>query len=383
MTETVDTRLRSFAISGVMALSALLCVNMAAYAGSVSSTSFGTTADGKAVTLYTLTNDHNATVKFMNYGGIITQINVPDRAGHIGNVVLGFGTVAEYEAKSPYFGGLIGRYANRIALGKFTLDGKTYTLNPNNPPNTLHGGKKGYDKVVWTVKPLDGASAELTYTSPDGEEGYPGNLNVKVVYSWTDDNELKIAYEATTDKPTVINLTSHSYFNLGGDGSGSIEGHILGVNADKFTPVDGGGIPTGEIKPVSGTPFDFRVAMPIGPRLRSNDPQMVNGRGYDHNFVVNQNGNALTVDATLYDPSTGRSMTISSDQPGLQFYTGNFLDGTTSGPAGKQYRQGDGLCLEPQHLPDSPNHPNFPSTRLDPGQTYKALTVHKFSTDAS
>jgi aldose 1-epimerase len=337
----------------------------------------------KAVSVYTLTNDRGASVKFLSYGGIITQINVPDRSGRIGNVVLGFNTVAEYEAKSPYFGALVGRYANRIAAGKFSLDGNTYTLATNNGANSLHGGKKGFDKVVWNVKPLQGASAELSYTSPDGEEGYPGALNVKVVYSWTDDNELKVEYEAMTNKPTVINLTSHSYFNLAGDGSGSIEGHILHVNADKFTPVDGGGIPTGEIKAVAGTPFDFRVAMPIGARLRSNDQQMVNGRGYDHNFVVNQTGSAVTLGATLYDPATGRRMTLSSDQPGLQFYTGNFLDGTTYGPAGKQYRQGDGLCLETQHFPDSPNRGNFPSTRLDPGQTYKTVTIHKFSTDAS
>jgi aldose 1-epimerase len=298
-------------------------------------------------------------------------------------VVLGFKSLAEYEAKSPYFGALIGRYANRIALGKFSLDGANYTLSLNNGANALHGGKKGFDKVVWAVKPLEGAAAELTYTSPDGEEGYPGNLKVKVVYAWTNDAELKIEYEAATDKPTVINLTSHSYFNLAGDGSGSIEGHILSVNADKFTPVDGGGIPTGEIKPVAGTPFDFRTALPIGARLRSGDQQMINGRGYDHNFVVNQTGNAVTLHATLYDSASGRMMAISSDQPGLQFYTGNFLDGTTYGAGGKQYRQGDGLCLETQHLPDSPNHANFPSTQLDPGQTYKTLTIHKFSADAS
>jgi aldose 1-epimerase len=355
-----------------------------AQAGSVKSEAFGSTKDGKAVELYTLTNDKGSLVKFMTYGGIITEIEVPDRWGRLGDVVLGFKTVGEYEAKSPYFGGLIGRYANRIAGGKFKLDGNEYTLNLNNGANTLHGGNKGYDKVVWTVKPLDGASAELSYLSTDGEAGYPGNLNVKVIYTWTNDNELKIAYEATTDKPTVVNLTSHSYFNLAGEGSGTIENHILTVNADHYTPVDGGGIPTGEISKVEGTPFDFRTGLPIGARIHSGTEQMVNGRGYDHNFVVNhKDGDGITLDVSLYDPSTGRLLTISSDQPGLQFYTGNFLDGSIYGTTGKQYRQGDGLCLEPQHLPDSPNHPDFPSTRLDPGQIFKTTTIHKFSTDAS
>lgn len=371
---------------GAIVLSGLIAAltTGSALAGSVKSEAFGSTKDGKAVELYTLTNDQGSLVKFMTYGGIITEIDVPDRWGRLGDVVLGFKTVGEYEAKSPYFGGLIGRYANRIAGGKFKLDGKEYTLNLNNGANTLHGGKKGYDKVVWTVKPLNGASAELFYLSPDGEEGYPGNLNVKVTYTWTNDNELKIAYEATTDKPTVINLTSHSYFNLAGEGSGTIENHILTVNADRYTPVDGGGIPMGEIAKVAGTPFDFRSGLPIGARIHSGTEQMVNGRGYDHNYVVNRNdGDGVTLDVSLYDPGTGRSLTISSDQPGLQFYTGNFLDGSIYGTSGKQYRQGDGLCLEPQHLPDSPNHPDFPSTRLDPGQVFKTTTIHKFSTDAS
>jgi aldose 1-epimerase len=336
------------------------------------------------VELYTLTNDSGASVKFLTYGGIITEINVPDRAGHLGNVTLGFKTIGEYEAKSPYFGALVGRHANRIAAGKFSIDGNSYQLNLNSGANTLHGGNKGFDKVVWKVKALDGMSAELTYLSPDGEEGYPGNLSVRVVYTWTDDNELKIAYEATTDKPTIVNLTSHSYFNLAGEGSGSIEGHMLTINADGITAVDGGGIPTGEIMPVANTPFDFRTAMPIGSRIRSSHPQMVNGRGYDHNFVVNRSaGSDMTLDAVLHEPTTGRIMTMSSDQPGLQFYTGNFLDGTTYGVSGHQYRQGDGLCLESQHFPDSPNHPAFPSTRLNPGETFKSNTVHKFSTDAS
>ena len=368
--------------AGVAGLT-LVFTSGSALAGSSSKEDFGKTKDGVAVEQYTLTNDSGATVKFLSYGGVITAINVPDRWGRLGDVVLGFNNIGDYEAKSRYFGGLIGRYANRIAAGKFSLDGKEYTLNTNNGANTLHGGKKGYDKVVWTVKPLDGASAELDYLSKDGEEGYPGNLDIKVIYTWTNDNELKIEYTAATDKPTVINLTSHSYFNLAGDGSGTIENHVLTVNADNYTPVDGGGIPTGEIATVTGTPFDFHTGMPIGARLRSSYPQMINGRGYDHNFVVNHSGDGLTLDATLYDPGTGRRMDISSDQPGLQFYVGNFLDGSTYGKAGKEYRQGDGLCLEPQHLPDSPNRPDFPSTRLNPGETYHTVTVHKFSTDAS
>jgi len=356
----------------------------AALAGTSASGPYGTTADGKAVEVYTLTNDAGHSVKFLTYGGVITEINVPDRNGTLASVVLGFDNLADYEAKSPFFGGLIGRYANRIAAGKFSLDGTTYTLNLNNGANTLHGGNKGYDKVVWTVKPLEGAMAELTYKSPDGEEGYPGTVDIRVVYTWTNDDELKIEYWATTDKPTVINLTSHSYFNLGGDGSGSIEDQLLKIDADAFTPYDGGGIPFGDIAKVEGTPFDFRTSMPIGARIRSSDPQMINGRGYDHNWVINGGGEGSVVEAAvLYDPDTGRGMTISSDQPGLQFYTGNFLDGSTYGAAGKEYRQGDGLCLEPQHFPDSPNHDNFASTRLDPGQTYHTVTVHKFWTDAS
>lgn len=368
---------------GGLALAAILSTS-SAIAGTSASAPYGTTADGKAVEVYTLTNEAGHSVKFLSYGGVITEINVPDRNGNLDSVVLGFDNLADYEAKSPFFGGLIGRYANRIAAGKFSLDGKDYTLNLNNGANTLHGGTKGYDKVVWTVKALEGASAELTYHSPDGEEGYPGNLDVRVVYTWTDEDELKIEYWATTDAPTVVNLTSHSYFNLGGDGSGSIEDDILTIYADAYTPYDGGGIPFGEIAPVADTPFDFRTAVPIGKRIRSNHQQMINGRGYDHNWVINGGGAGSVVPAAvLYNGDTGRGMTISSDQPGLQFYTGNFLDGSTYGAAGKEYRQGDGLCLEPQHFPDSPNHDNFASTRLNPGDTYHTVTVHRFWTDAS
>ncbi len=368
-----------------IAAATLLMIGTAAQAASVDKVPFGKTKDGVAVDLYTLTNDKGASVKFMSYGGIITEINVPDRWGRIGNVVLGLKTVGEYEAKSPYFGGLIGRYANRIAAGKFSIDGTEYTLATNNGANTLHGGNKGYDKVVWTVEPLqsipEAAAAKLTYVSKDGEEGYPGTLTVNVTYSFNNENEFRIDYEATTDKTTVINLTSHSYFNLGGDGSGSIGAEILTINADGFTPVDSGGIPTGEIAKVAGTPFDFRQGTPIGARWESSNEQMVFGRGYDHNWVVNRAGAGLSLDARVYDPGTGRSMEIWSDQPGLQFYTGNFLDSTILGAAGRQYRQGDAYCLEPQHFPDSPNHPDFPNTLLKPGEIYRTSTVHKFSAD--
>jgi aldose 1-epimerase len=359
----------------------------AAKAASVDKAPFGTTKDGAAVDLYTLTNDKGASVKFISYGGIITEINVSDRWGRVGNIVLGFRTLAEYEAKSPYFGALIGRYANRIAGGKFSIDGTEYTLAANNGKNSLHGGNKGFDKVVWTVEPLasvpEAAAARLTYVSKDGEEGYPGTLTVHVTYTFNNENELRIDYEATTDKTTIVNLTSHSYFNLAGDGSGSIGDEILTINADAFTPVDEGGIPTGEIAPVAGTPFDFRQGTPIGARIRSSDQQMVFGRGYDHNWIVNRSGEGMSLAARVYDPSSGRSMEISSDQPGLQFYTGNFLDSTTVGAAGRQYRQGDAFCLETQHYPDSPSHPDFPSTLLRPGETYRTSTIHKFSAEPS
>jgi aldose 1-epimerase len=372
---------------GMTAFAAIVLIAAgSAEAASVTKSPFGKTKDGIAVDQYTLTNDKGASIKFISYGGIITEINVPDRWGRVGNVVLGFKTLQEYEEKSPYFGALIGRYANRIGGGKFSIDGKEYTLALNNGKNTLHGGKKGFDKNVWSVEPLksipEAAAAKLTYVSKDGEEGYPGTLTVAVTYTFNNDNELIIGYEASTDKPTIVNLTSHSYFNLAGDGSGSIYDQILTINADKFTPVDDGGIPTGELTDVAGTPFDFRQGTPIGARIRSGDQQMVFGRGYDHNWVVNRSGSGMSLDARAYDPGTGRSLEIWSDQPGLQFYTGNFMDSTTVGAAGKQYRQGDAYCLETQHFPDSPNHPAFPTTLLKPGETYKTTTVHKFSADA-
>jgi aldose 1-epimerase len=364
----------------------VLLTGTSAGAGSVDKTPFGNTQDGKAVDLYTLTNDRGASVKFIAYGGIITAINVPDRWGKLDNVVLGFKELADYESMNPYFGALVGRYGNRIGGAKFTLDGTQYQLAANNGPNSLHGGTKGFDKVVWAVEPLSsvsGAAARLNYTSKDGEEGYPGTLTVQVVYSLTNDNELRIDYEATTDKPTVVNLTSHSYFNLAGDGTGGIDDHILTINADRYTPVDATLIPTGQLASVTGTPFDFRQGAPIGARIRSNDPQMAYGRGYDHNFVLNRSGSGLSLAARVYEPRSGRIMEISTTEPGVQFYSGNFLDSTLVGAAGQQYRQTDGFCLETQHFPDSPNKPSFPTTVLKPGETLKSTTIHKFSTDAS
>jgi aldose 1-epimerase len=342
---------------------------------------FGKTKDGDAVEAYTLTNAGGASVKFISYGGIITEINVPDRDGRIGNVVLGFKSVAGYEAESPYFGALIGRYGNRIGGAKFSLEGKEYTLAANNFGNSLHGGAKGFNKVVWRVAPIGGNAARLTYVSPDGEEGYPGTLTVNVTYTWGDDNTLTIDYEATTDKPTVANLTSHSYFNLAGDGAGSIEGHALTIDADRITAVDAEAIPTGELMPVEGTPFDFRKATPIGARIRTSHPQIVNGLGYDHNFVLNRTGAGLAFCARVADPATGRTLTMTTTEPGVQFYSGNFLEGKITGAAGRQYRQGDAFCLETQHFPDSPNRPEFPSTVLRPGETLRSTTTHRFGTD--
>jgi aldose 1-epimerase len=316
---------------------------------------YGTTADGKAVEEYTLTNASGAEVKIITYGGIITSLRIPDRNGNLDNVVLGFDKLSDYETKNPYFGALIGRYGNRIAKAKFTLDGEDYTLAVNNEPNSLHGGNKGFDKVVWTAKEVPSDSdvgLELSYLSPDGEEGYPGNLSVTVVYTLTADNAIKIDYTATTDKATVVNLTHHSYFNLGGNGSGPIYDEVLQVNADKYTPVDATLIPTGELADVAGTAFDFRDPKVINAGVRSGDEQIVLGRGYDHNFVLNHSDNdGLEKAAFLYDPATGRGMEVWTTEPGLQFYTGNFLDGTLVGSSGGMYRQGEGLCLETQHFP--------------------------------
>lgn len=342
---------------------------------------FGKTGDGRAVEIYTLTNAHGVEMRVITYGGIISSLKVPDRHGQFGDVVLGFDTLDGYLKDSPYFGALIGRYGNRIAKGQFVLDGKTYKLATNNGPNHLHGGVKGFDKVVWNAVPGengDGVSVTLTRTSPDGEEGYPGQLHVTVRYTLTDKNELAIEYRATTDKPTPVNLTQHSYFNLAADGT-DILGHELTVHASRYTPVDDTLIPTGELAPVQGTPFDFQESTAIGARLDADSQQLKNGHGYDHNWVLDRNGPGLRAAARLVDPKSGRTLDVATTEPGLQFYSGNFLDGTNTGKGGRVYGRRTGLCLETQHYPDSPNHPNFPSTILQPGQTYSSRTVFTFS----
>jgi aldose 1-epimerase len=346
---------------------------------------FGTLADGTAVERYKLTNASGMEVEVITYGGIITAIRAPDRDGRPANVVLGLPTLEDYATKNPYFGTITGRYANRIAGGRFTLEGKEYRLTLNNGPNSLHGGKVGFDKRVWKASEAaapGGVALAFAYLSPDGEEGYPGNLSVEVTYTLTDANELRLDYEATTDKTTVVNLTNHSYFNLAGDGSGSIEGHELLLNASAYTPVDATLIPTGAVEKTAGTPFDFTHPVPIGARIRDGNEQLVRGRGYDHNFVLDKPApGELTLAARVREPRSGRVLEVRTTEPGVQLYTGNFLDGTLVGAAGKMYRQGDGFCLETQHFPDSPNHPDFPSTVLKPGETFRSTTVYRFSVE--
>jgi aldose 1-epimerase len=340
---------------------------------------FGKTPDGTPVDLYVLTNASGMKAKVMTYGAILTELDVPDKNGRVGDVVLGFDELKGYLAGHPYFGATVGRVANRVAKGKFTLDGKEYKLAVNNGPNALHGGLKGFDKVVWKAEPVqvaDGVAVKFTYLSPDGEEGYPGNLSVAVTYTLTNQNELKIDYTATTDKATPVNLSNHSYFNLTGTASGHILGHVLMLAADRYTPVDATLIPTGEIKPVKGTPLDFTSPTGIGARI---DQLQGEPRGYDHNFVLNSEGKSLALAARVYDPKTGRVMEMYTTEPGVQFYTGNFLDGKVKGKGGLAYQKHHGFCLEAQHFPDSVNHPNFPSVILRPGKTYTQTTVYKFS----
>jgi aldose 1-epimerase len=340
---------------------------------------YGTTAEGHAVTMFAITNTHGLELRAMTYGGIITSLRIPDRSGALGDIVLGFDRLDEYVKESPYFGAIIGRYGNRIAGGRFTLDGRSYTLPTNNGPNHLHGGRVGFDKAVWHAAPsTNGAAVTFSRTSPDGEEGYPGNLQVRVSYTLTDRNELVIDYHATTDKPTPINLTQHTYFNLTGDVAGDILGHELTIRADRFTPVDATLIPTGELAPVAGTPFDFRKPTAIGARIDQPDEQLVHGKGYDHNWVLNRSGQGLEPAVRVVEPKSGRTLDIATTQPGLQLYTGNFLDGTIRGKGGRPYSARTGLCLETQHFPDSPNHPAFPSTILRPGQEYSTKTVFTF-----
>jgi aldose 1-epimerase len=336
-------------------------------------------ADGKPVMLYTLKNAQGSEAKIMNYGGIVQSLKVADRTGKLDDVVLGYDNVDGYIKVTPYFGCLVGRYGNRIGGAKFTLDGQTYTLATNNGPNSLHGGVKGFDKVVWNVVKATGNSLELQYLSKDGEEGFPGNLNVTAIYTLTDANELKLTFTATTDKATVVNLTHHSYFNLKGQGNGDILGHELYLNSDQTTPVDKELIPTGEIADVTGTPFDFRKPMAVGARIDDSNTVLQYGPGYDHNWIVNQaKPGELTLQARVTEPTTGRIMEVLSDEPAVQFYAGNFLDGTITGKGGKVYQKRTGFCLEPQHYPDSPNKPSFPTTELKPGQIYHNTIIYKF-----
>jgi aldose 1-epimerase len=344
----------------------------------------GKTKEGQAVDLYTFANANGLEVRAMTYGGIIASLKVPDRSGKLDDVALGFDSLDGYLAGHPYFGAIIGRYGNRIGKAKFTLDGVEYKLAANNGPNHLHGGIKGFDKVVWQAEPFDkkdSVGVVLTYTSPDGEEGYPGNLTVKVTYTLTDKNELIFDYHATTDKATPVNLTNHTYFNLAGPGRRDILGHDMMLNADHTTPTDSTLIPTGEIRSVAGTPFDFRKPTPIGARIDADDEQIKYGPGYDHNYVLNRKGEGLALAARLVEPTTGRVMEVHTTEPGVQFYTGNFLDGTLTGKGGHVYKRRFGFCLETQHFPDSPNKPSFPSTILRPGKTYTSRTVYSFSVE--
>lgn len=338
----------------------------------VTKTKFGE-VDGKEVSLFTLTNKNNVQVSISTYGGVVTSWMSPDKNGKFANIVLGFDSVTGYLAKPPYFGAIIGRYGNRIADGKFTLEGKTYTLATNNGKNHLHGGNIGFDKVIWEAVPSADSTPriQLNYLSKDGEEGYPGNLQVTVVYTLTDNNELKIEYKATTDKATPVNLTNHSYFNLSGDASTTILDHQLQINASRYTPVDTSLIPTGELKAVAGSPFDFVTAHAVGERIDA-----VAG-GYDHNFVLDKKGNDLALVATLSHPASGRKLEVYTTEPGLQFYSGNFLDGTIKTSKGVAINKHAAMCLETQHFPNSPNEASFPSTILKPGEVYSTTTVYK------
>jgi len=354
----------------------------------VTKASFGKTPDGHAVEIYTLRNAQGAEARIMTYGGIVQSLSVPDKNGKFADVVLGFDNLDGYVNPTylkgcPYFGALIGRYGNRIGAAKFSLASKSYTLAGNNGGNSLHGGLKGFDKVIWTAVKAGvstaGAELQLHYLSKAGEEGFPGNLDVTAIYTLTADDELKLEFTAKTDQPTVCNLTHHSYFNLAGQGNGDILGHLVYINSDKTTPVDAGLITTGDFADVTGTPFDFRKPTTIGARINDANPILQYGPGYDHNWVINKPLGKFGLQARVEEPTTGRVMEVWSDEPGLQFYAGNFLDGTLTGKGGKIYQRRTGFCMEPQHYPDSPNKPQFPTTELKPGQTYHNVIVYKFS----
>jgi aldose 1-epimerase len=347
---------------------------------------FGKLSDGQSADLYTLTNKHRMEVTITNFGATVVSLKVPDKSGKFGDVVLGYDTAGEYQTGKGYFGAIVGRYGNRIAHGQFALDGKTYTLAKNNGENSLHGGTVGFNGHLWLAKDVSdaaGQALQLTYVSKDGEEGYPGNLTIHVTYSIpASENTLKIEYSATTDKDTVLNPTNHSYFNLAGQGNGDNLKHELVIHASRFTPVDSTLIPTGELKKVAGTPFDFSKQTAIGARIDQDDDQLKFGKGYDHNWIVDKKAGATgpTLTVEVYEPTSGRVMHVLTTEPGVQFYSGNFLDGTVKGKEGKVYGHRSALCLETQHFPDSPNHKDFPSTELKPGQKFHSITIYKFST---
>ena len=369
------------ALTGLGALCLLGCAAMPEAKMNISHAPFGQAPDGTPVQLYTLRNSRGTEAQICNYGGIVTSLKVADINGKFGDVVLGYDNLDGYLKKSPHFGCLVGRYGNRIAKARFTLNGKEYQLAANNGPNSLHGGLKGFDKVVWDAKVVVGPAGpalKLAYWSKDGEEGFPGNLKVTAVYTLTEDNALRLDFTATTDADTVLNLTHHSYFNLAG--KSDVLGHVVTINADKFTPVDATLIPTGELRPVRGTPLDFTTPTPIGARINSDYEQIKLGNGYDHNWVLNQAvPGVLTHAATVTEPTSGRVMEVWTTEPGVQFYTGNFLDGTITGKGGWTYQARNGFCFEPQHYPDSPNQPSFPTTVLKPGETFQNTILYKFS----
>jgi len=373
------------AFTGAMLMTTLAPLGATPKSGSTEKKPFGKTPDGQPIDLYVLTNKNGVEAAITNYGGAVVSLKVPDRNGKFADVVLGYDSLDGYVNDKSYFGAIVGRYGNRIGHAQFSLDGKTYTLAKNNGENSLHGGIKGFNKAVWPAKELpvkNGQSLELTYLSKDGEEGFPGDLHVRVVYTLTDSNELKIEYSATTDKKTVVNLTNHTYFNLAGPGSGDILGHQLVIEADKFTPVDASLIPTGEFRDVQGTPLDFRKATAIGVRIDQDDEQLKLGHGYDHNFVLRRAAGApISLAARVVEPNTGRVLEVWTTEPGVQFYTGNFLDGTARGKGGLTYARRSAFCLETQHFPDSPNQPKFPSVVLNPGEKYSTTTTYKFTTE--
>jgi aldose 1-epimerase len=359
--------------------------NSAAPSARVAAAPFGSMPDGTAVEVFTVRNAAGLEMRAMSYGAIILSLQVPDRRGQLDDVVLGYDTAAEYVTnKTTYFGAVVGRYANRIAGGRFTLDGRTFELATNDGPNHLHGGRRGFDAVHWKGEAFDtadGAGVVFAYTSTDGEEGYPGTLNARVTYTLTDRNELIVDFHATTDAPTIVNLSQHSYFNLAGQGTRDVLDHELQILADRYTPVDDTLIPTGELAPVDGTPLDFRQPTKIGARIGDSHVQLRRGRGYDHNWVLTRSGEGPQPAAKLIERSTGRTMQIATTEPGIQFYSGNFLDGSIAGKGGRPYPHRSGLCLETQHFPDSPNKPQFPSTALRPGQEYRSRTVLTFATE--